>query len=317
LAGFDFRYLTTRLANGGVIDGALWYQQSDTDGVNDNDTAFGVSLRMPNSEGFRAGIAYKELEENFYPALGFVNRVGVSDLTAEVGYTWYPSRELFRTVFSGIDYERIDTLDGHLQSEAITFRALEIENNSGDAVALHYQLFDEYVDAPFNIWEDPFDETKFVEIPVGNYSFEQYCISYDTGEHRKLSAEGYYCGGGFYDGDISAPGINLTWRPNEHFKFVFGYHLSDIELPQGKFDTHLSSVRADIAFTNTWFWENFLQYDNVSYALGVNSILRWMPRAGREVIFVVNREFLDYTRDQTFTSVTGDITFKFSYTFRF
>ena len=317
LAGFDFRYMNTHLASGGVIEGALWYQQSDTDGVDDKQSAFGVSLSMPNSEGFRAGIAYKELEENFYPALGFVNRVDVSDLTADVGYTMYPSRGAFRTVFSGIDYQRIETLDGHLQSQAITLRALEVDNNSGDGIALHYQLFEEYVDAPFNLWEDPFDETIFIEIPAGDYAFEQYCISYNTGEHRKLSAEGYYCGGGFYDGDISAPGIDLTWRPNQHFKFVFGYHLSDIELPQGDFTTRLSSIRADVAFTSTWFWENLLQYDNVSYALGVNSILRWMPRAGREVIFVVNREFLDYTQDRTFTSVAGDITFKFSYTFRF
>ncbi len=76
-------------------------------------------------------------------------------------------------------------------------------------------------------------------------------------------------------------------------------------------------MRADIAFTNTWFWENLLQYDNVSYTLGLNSILRWMPRAGREAILVVNREFADYTRDRTFTSVSGDITFKFGYTLRF
>ncbi len=55
----------------------------------------------------------------------------------------------------------------------------------------------------------------------------------------------------------------------------------------------------------------------MSYTLGLNSILRWMPRAGREVLLVVNREFADYTRDRSFTSVTGDITFKFGYTFRF
>jgi hypothetical protein len=55
----------------------------------------------------------------------------------------------------------------------------------------------------------------------------------------------------------------------------------------------------------------------VTYTLGLNSILRWIPRAGREAILVINREFADYTRDRTFTSVTGDITFKLSYTFRF
>jgi len=310
LAGIDFRYLNTRLESGNIVEGALWYQKSDTEDDNGNDSAFGISLSMPNSEGFRAGVAYKELEEDFYPALGFVSRVNVSDLTADLGYTWYPSRGPIRTAFSGIDYQQIKTLDGQLQSRTTTIRALEFNNDHGDQVKLHYQLFDEYLDAPFEISED-------VVIPVGSYSFNQYCINFKTGEHRTLSAQGYYCSGDFFDGTVSAPGIDLTWRPSAHFGFALGYHLSDVELPHGNFTTRLSSIRAYIAFTNTWYWENVLQYDDVSYTLGINSILRWMPRAGREVILVINRESADYTRDRSFTSVTGDITLKASYTFRF
>jgi hypothetical protein len=283
VAGIDFRYLNTQLANGSTIEGAVWYQQSDSEGVDDDDSAFGVSLSMPNSEGFRAGFAYKELEENFYPALGFVNRVDVSDLTA---------------------------LEGQLQSQVVTLRPFEIDNNYGDSVALHYQRFDEFVDAPFDVSTD-------VTILEGSYSFDQYCLKVSSGEHRALSADAYYCSGDFFDGSILAPGIDFKWRPSPHFAMVVGYHMSDIELPQGSFTTRLYSLRADIVFTNTLYWENLLQYDNVTYTLGLNSILRWIPRAGREAILVINREFADYTRDRTFTSVTGDITFKLSYTFRF
>lgn len=310
VAGIDFRYLNTQLANGGVIEGALWYQRSDSEGVNGDDSAFGISISMPNSEGFRAGIAYKELEENFYPALGFVNRVNVSDLTADLGYTWYPSQGSVRTVFSGIDYQRIETLQGDLQSQTVTIRAIELDNHSGDEIGLHYQLFDEYVDTSFEISEG-------IDIPVGRYSFDQYCLDFGTGEHRALSAGAYYCGGDFYDGSISAPGIDLTWRPSSHFGMVVGYHVSDVQLPQGDFTTRLASLRADVVFTNILSWENLLQYDNVSHTMGLNSILRWIPQAGREAVLVINREFADYTHDRTFTSVTGDITFKFGYTFRF
>ncbi len=310
LAGIDLRYLNTQLASGNIIEGALWYQQSDTEGVEGDDSAFGVSLRMPNAEGFRAGFAYKELEENYYPALGFVNRVNVSDLTAEVGYTWYPSTGLMRSAFTGIDFQRIETLEGQLQSRLISVRALEFENDYGDIFQLHYQLFDEVLDEPFEISEG-------IIIPIGSYSFDQYCVNYRTGQHRKLYAEGYFCNGEFFDGTISAPGVDLTWRPSTHFAFVLGYHPSDIELPQGDFSTRLISVRADIAFTNTVYWENLLQYDNVSYTMGLNSILRWVPRAGREAVLVINREFADYSHDRTFTSVSGDITAKAAFTFRF
>lgn len=310
VAGVDFRYLNTRLGNGGSLEGSVWYQQSDTEGVDGDDAAFGASLRMPGAEGLRYGLAYKELQQNFYPALGFVNRTGVSDLTADVGYTWFPAGGALQRVFSGIDYQRIETLDEVLQSELISLRALEVTNNSGESVEIHYQLIDEVLDTPFEVSEG-------IVIPVGMYEYNQYCVTVGTGQHRRLSLSGSYCGGEFFDGDLSAPGAELTWRPNEHFRFVFGYFLSDIDLPYGAFITRLASLRADIAFTNKWYWENFLQYDNVSYSLGLNSILRWVPRAGREVLLVVNREFADYTQSRDFTSITGDITFKFGYTFRF
>ena len=77
------------------------------------------------------------------------------------------------------------------------------------------------------------------------------------------------------------------------------------------------SIHADVAFSNKWSWENFLQYDNVSYGLGLNSILRYIPRAGREIVFVVNQEYVDLLRDRNFVRVYSDMTFKISYTFRF
>jgi len=265
---------------------------------------------MPNSEGFRAGIAYKEFEENFYPALGFVNRVDVSDLTGELGYTWYPAGGRIRSVFSGIDFQRIDSLEGDLQTQAITFRVIEMVSQNSDSIGMHYSLYDEFIEFPFEISDG-------IVIPVGEYAFDQYCVNIGTGQHRKLYADAYYCDGEFFDGTIVSPGIELVWRPSRHFALGLGYHVSDIELLQGEFTTRLSSLRANVAFTNTWSWENLVQYDNVSNTLGLNSILRWMPRAGREVLLVVDREFADYTQDRTFTSVTGDVTFKFSYTFRF
>ncbi|MDA0705717.1 MAG: DUF5916 domain-containing protein [Proteobacteria bacterium] len=310
VAGVDFRYLNTRLSNGGVIEGAAWYQQSDTEGIEGDDSAYGVSIDMPNAEGFRAGIAYKQIEENFYPALGFVNRVDVSDLSGDTGYTWYPDGGTVRSVFSGVDFQRIETLDGELQTQAITFRTVELQNNNSDFIGLHYALYDENIDTPFEISEG-------IEIPVGEYSFDQYCVIIETGQHRKLYVETYYCGGEFFDGDITNPGIAMTWRPSRHFAMALGYDVSDVQLPQGEFTTRLSSLSANIAFTNTWSLENLVQYDNVSETIGLNSILRWMPLAGREVLLIVNRELLDYTQDNDFETVTGDVTFKFSYTFRF
>ncbi len=310
LAGVDFRYLNTRLESGSTLEGSAWYQQSDLEGIDRDQAAYGVSLKLPSAEGLRYGFAYKEVEENYYPALGFVSRTDIRDFSADVGYTWFPQSDSISRIFSGIDYQRIETLDNDLQSQLLSIRAAEITNYSGEKLTFNYQLIDEVLDAPFEI-------SPGVVIPVGAYAYDQYCINIATGQHRRISLEGYFCGGEFFAGDISAPGANITIRPNEHLRLALGYHVSDIELPYGSFITRLATVRADIAFTNAWYWENFLQYDNVSDSLGLNSIFRWVPRAGREVLLVINREFIDYTLDYDFRSITSDITFKFGYTFRF
>ncbi len=192
----------------------------------------------------------------------------------------------------------------------INIRVAEVTNKNNDFLSFRYAIKDENIETPFEIWEG-------IVIPVGKYSFDRYCLFLSTAEHRKLTISPYYCGGEFYTGKMRSPGISGTWRPSPHFALALGYFVSDVELPQGDFTTRLATLRANVAFTSAWAWENFLQYDNESYTLGLNSILRWMPRAGREALFVVNRVFADYTRDRSFTSVTGDVTFKFSYTFRF
>ena len=314
LVGVDFRYLNTRLESGRTVQGSVWYQQTDTAGLDGDAAAFGVSLKMPSGDGFRGGIGFKALQADFKPALGFVNRVDVRDYTLEFGHFWRPDGKIIRGIYAGIDAERIDTIAGELQSQIVNLRAFEIETTSSDFLVLNYTLNKEQLVEEFTIYED---EDKTITIPAGLYSFDYYCIRTGSGPHRSLAGEFWYCDGGFFGGDSVSATAELTWRPNSHFKFALLYDVNDIELPQGNFITRLATLRADIAFNTAWSWENFVQYDNVSDGLGWNSILRWLPRAGREMVFVINREFQDDTDTRSFKSVSSDIAFKFSYTFRF
>jgi len=310
LAGVDFRYTNTRFGNGRTLEGSLWYQQSETEGLEGDDSAFGFTLRAPNAEGFRGAIGYKELQQNFFPALGFVNRVGVRDLTLEGGYTWYTDWSAIRLIHSGVDLQRIEKISGGVESQIVNLRAFEVEGDTGDVFGFNYYFMEENLTTGFEIFDG-------VVIPAGNYEFEQYCFSMGSAEYRKIVVSADYCAGGFFDGDQVATGAKLQWRPSPHFSFSASYRFNEIELPYGAFITRLMSIHADVAFSNKWSWENFLQYDNVSYGLGLNSILRYIPRAGREIVFVVNQEYVDLLRDRNFVRVYSDMTFKISYTFRF
>lgn len=234
----------------------------------------------------------------------------VHEYELELGYAWRPVDSWLRSVATNVEFTRVEKLGGGLESQEVDFTVLELENNTADFLALDYSANRERLMEPFEISEG-------VVIPPGDYAFQSYCAEVSTGEHRALASEVFACDGDFYGGTRFAAGADLTWRPNSHLKLGAGFEWNDIDLPQGDFVTRLEALRADIAFTASLYWENLVQYDNVSESIGVNSILRWIPEAGREAVLVLNRQLQDFDRDNRFDSLYTELTFKLGYTFRF
>jgi len=315
VVGVDFRYLNTRLPGGRTIEADAWFQRSETDGLTGNDTARGVLLRSPNNAGWSGGIGAKEIEENFNPALGFVNRAGVRDLIAEFGYTYYFDSEVWQRVVSGIDLDRIELLDdGQLQSEVVRARLFQLQAHSFDGIELEYLSNKEIVGEGFTLYEDP---TRSVGVEVGDYAFDEYIVKVEAGQHRLIYGEVEYQWGDFYDGRRERIAGEVSWRPTRKLLTTLSYDINDIELPEGRFISRLLGFRTEVAFSSTWFWFNLLQYDNVSEELGVNSRLQWVPRAGQEGFVVLNHNLQDFDKDNSFQSTSADLSLKLSYTFRF
>src|SRR5690606_19337435 len=111
-----------RLPGGRSLETDIWYQSSDTEGVDDKDAAYGMSFRLPTAEGFRGTFQYRAFEENFNPALGFMNRRGVSDTYANLGYMLRKRSGYLESWLFNFDYQRIEDLDGGLQTEAFFLR---------------------------------------------------------------------------------------------------------------------------------------------------------------------------------------------------
>jgi hypothetical protein len=310
LAGFDFRYLNTRLGTDRVFEATAWYQQTSTAGLHGDDAAYGLSVGMPNSHGWRGEASFKTLEENYFPALGFASRTDVVDYEGEIGYRWRPRDRWVRTIYSGIDGRYVESINGSDRSQETELKFAEIENQTADRLTLSHLFLEERLTEAFEISDG-------IVIPPGTYTFDHACATLYTGEHRVLASESTLCRGDFYDGRIFGFETHTTWRPSAHLKVVLGGEYNDVELPQGDFITRLLRLNVDVAFNVAWSWENFFQYDDVSDTIGVNSILRWIPRAGRETVLAINSQLEDFDQDDRFRSYTSDLTLKLSHTFRF
>jgi hypothetical protein len=310
VVGVDFRYLNSRMPGGGTIEAESWYQQSQTEGVDGDDAAYGARIRIPNNAGWRGGIGVKEIQQNFRPAMGFVNRSGIRDSTAELGYTFRMRRPFLRSVFFGTDAQRIDRIDGGLQSQSISLRLLDAESNQRDRLRVEQIASKEVLDQPFEISDG-------VVIPVGEYTFDDFGFTLTTGSQRLFSGELTYRQGDFYSGDREQIAGSLAWLPSQHFRLTVGYDLNDVSLPEGNFQVRLATLKADVIFSSRLSWVNLVQYDNVSETAGINSRLHWIPEAGREMFLVLNHTLQDFDRDNSFQSLSGDLTAKFNYTIRF
>ena len=312
--GADFQYVNNSFMRTNIFQADGWYQVSDTPGLTGDDAAFGFSMRLPSSTGWRSRVGFKEVQKNFNPAMGYVNRANIRDYTADFGYTYFFNSDLLLSNFTGIDAQRIDVIGGGLQSEKIAFRLLELQTTANDSFSLGYNTNKEIVARPFTIYREPGRE---VVIQPGAYDFNETEFSVRTAGQKEFSTRFGYLTGDFYDGDRTNLNGSVTWNQSRYFIVSASYDWNDIELPQGDFITRLSSVSTQVAFSPTLYWINLLQYDNISEELGINTRLQWIPRAGQEGFIVLNYNMQDIDKDNRFESAYSDLSVKFRYTFRF
>jgi hypothetical protein len=184
LVGVDFQYLNTRFANGKTLEGAVWYQQSDTEGLDGDDAAWGFNLKAPNTEGWIGNLSFREIQKNFNPKLGFVAQENVRDVLFDVSYKWRPETGMFRSITTGMRSQLTDTLDGELDKRIVYFDAIRFESHTSDTLSTFLRFDKERITEDFEISEG-------VIIPPGTYSWNRPCMSVGTGSHRAVSYTGW------------------------------------------------------------------------------------------------------------------------------
>lgn len=314
VAGVDFQYINNRLANGRRLQGNVFFQQSDTEGLDGDDASYGFGVAYPASIGWRTRFGYKVVEDNFNPAMGFVNRSGIEDLTADVGYTYFFNDGMFQTAFAGSDAQRINFIEGGLQTEVMNFRLLELETRSRDGINFRHIRSQEVVRRAFPIFRQTGNE---VFIQPGAYEFDENQVELSSGGQREFSGSISYRTGDFFNGERDNIGASFSWNQSRFFRASLNYDWNSINLPQGSFITRLASANTQVAFTPELYWITLVQYENISEEIGINTRLQWIPKAGQEGFIVLNYGLQDRDQDNTFQTASADISVKFRYTFRF
>lgn len=310
LVGIDLNLRDQNWLEGSAVEGRLWAQQSRTDGVTDDDGAWGAFVAYPNDR-IDASLAYTRIESNFRPALGFVNRRGIRqfDAVGKYRHRFANGGGWFRSWLSGASFTNIDNDAGELESRAMVLTPFTLDTQPGDQFSLDVARYTEVLPRPFLL-------PGGIAVDTGRYDFDRVRFYGSTAGFRKLAATFDLEYGNFYDGRRRDHRLGLQWRPNRHLYMAAQYQTNEIELPGRSFTTRVYSLTGNVAFNVRWAWLNVVQYDNISRRMGLNSRLRWLPRQGQVAYFVVNYDWREdaYGNFQPFLAET---TAKFGYTLRF
>ena len=317
LVGADFRYRNSRLPGNKIVEGEAWYQQTDTDGLTGDDASWGFGISAPNTAGWRGGYRYKRIEDNFNPAMGFVNQRGIEDHALDFGYRRFLAPDgPVRSVYAGFDaYRNLDLATGRVITEVKDVRA-NANNNSGDGINVSVIRTREVLSRPFTIYRAS-DGSGNIVIPVGDYAFTQGSAGISFAGRRRLSGTFNVTWGDYFGGNNFERSVGVRWQPSNRYNLGLNFSENEIHLPEGHFTVRLMNFTTLINFTPELSWSNRIQYDNVSEGIGINSRLRWIPEAGQEGFLVLNWGMVDRDKDNDFASINGDLSLKFNYTFRF
>lgn len=200
-------------------------------------------------------------------------------------------------------------MNGATLSERTAIRPVSLYSHRDDFLFVEWERNEETV-------LDTFDLFDRLNVPAGRYEFDRYRAEITTGMQRSLRAVLSVQDGGFFGGDRLEKFVELQWRQSAHFFVSLSFTENDVVLPSGSFTSHLASLRTDILFNSRWSWSNLLQYDNAAEAVGINSRLRYLPEAGRELVFVLNHG-ATVDLDNRLHSTQNELNLKLSYTFRY
>ncbi len=296
LVGADFNYATSDLPGGRQFSASAWFQQSITDQVAGiGSSAMGLRLSYPNDE-WRANFGLFYIGSEYFPALGFVNRVGVYEFFGGVTRRWRPENESIRSVSVGANGYWIPNLDLETQSLDLEFDLPRIQFERGDTAFLEVAIRQEVPD------EDFFAAGQLL-VPAGDYTWTEIGAGFETTskEPVEIGVDGGWSG--YYGGSRVEVGSNVRWQPAPSILLGGSVEWNDIKLDTGDLETWLASGRINLYFSPLVSWENLFQYDTQSETVGLNSRFRWARKDGEEVFLVFNQNVeaddLEFTLDRT------------------
>ncbi|MDZ4870141.1 MAG: carbohydrate binding family 9 domain-containing protein [Alphaproteobacteria bacterium] len=306
VAGADFQYRNSTWFNGDTFKADFFYERSFSDVYGDDDS-FGAHLSYPN-QPFSARFQFKEVGENFYPALGFVNRPGIRLYDGNFFWQPRPKDSWVRFFETGTWYHFTTDLEN----------VLETRENGGWFGFMTQETDAVFLDV-FNLYEnirEPFFLPRDVLVPANEYTWTNAKLYMESAIGRPFAVVGEVECCSYFDGDLLRTYLSLSWRPDTSWEIGAEHSFYNITLPTGDLEIQIWALNVTLNFTPDMQLKTQTQYDNISEAFGLSARYRWEFMPGSEV-FVSLGESGDLINGAHYRSGTTQASVRIGHLMRF
>ena len=219
---------------------------------------------------------------SYAPRLGFVLETDVVRHTGHIDFFPRPRRwGIRRLQITFIEWDVTTHLDGTRSHSSFAVSPLGGELESGDDFALTLQRFEDAPDEAFEIF--PGDT-----IAIGRYWWDRAELTFESSAGRPVGFDLEVSAGDFYSGSGTEVQAALTVRAAPHLITNLEYEQQDLRLSTGRFTARTTRVRLDVAASPRLSGTLFLQHDNESDRLRLNTRFHWIPKVGSDFYLVWN-----------------------------
>jgi hypothetical protein len=307
LVGTDFKLASSTFRGNKNIALSLFGLKSSTTGLTGRDHAFGAQFAYPN-DFLNLRLGFHQIEENFRAALGFVPRLDIREYYFDSAIGPRPERWGILQYFAEAGLNYITDMENRLMTRGIRFAPAHVLFRSGDALKVSASRQYEHLDRVFQIHPTH-------AIPQGSYEFARYQLRFESAQRRNLWFGSSYGWGSFYDGNRRDVALATGYKISVPVFAGVEYIRNRVDLPTGSFTTNISRLSLNLLFSPDITLYSYLQYDNLSRAMGWQSRLRWILKPGNEILLVWNSRWQEPLERIDLSESTARVKVRYNYRF--
>lgn len=223
------------------------------------------------------------LGNQFNPEAGFLLRTG-NVYSGRVEYERQSERPGINETSSSLRAAIHTFEDGELETIDANLAIFAISLASGD----YAEVFTQY---RFENIVEEFELAPGAGLPVGEYSWADVGIYYETSPSRPVAFEGWLVRGDFFDGRRFAGEVTATYRPSKFLRTKTTFNHTEIDLVSDAFVAEVLRQRIDVALSPDLAISAFFQRASLAELASLNLRLAWHYRPGSDFFVVFSQSW--------------------------